>query len=328
MTHNEPMSEDLVMQRPPSMALPSAAQGALCFFFLADLSRAFATGAYVMCLPLELTRGPQPTFGERLGIAVVGAAIFAVAGHWISTSLHNGRRAWIAALTGCLAASQIAATVATALGSSFGQPLVTGALAAAMCLPGTWLMTNTLVTIAAMRPGSLLARALRRGPWLVVALFGVIVAGLFAHPVFGLGRSPEAELTRVAAGVVSVAGVVAAFLALALAASLATLDRLRRRCRRVEGPDDAGGARVLDIGTGDDVRCDVVGHGSAYRRHAETRAVLRGDVVLARAFLRSALAVALAAMALATLVLFTRIEPPEIDVTSPWCEHASRPQAR
>ena len=318
------------MRRPEPLALPFAVLGTVTCLFVFDLEDSLHYIVNVLCIPgaTALWQTKTPDWDVRLIAAFVAFVSFALAGKWTAHKIRDGGRPLSTAMMGCVAATQFPAALLglVSMGALWGPTMFAGFIGACVAAPCAMLMAKHVHDAQRARPLSVLLSAHRRAIWLDVSVYSIVLAALYANPMFDPLWEAEYSTARVARMVVLGATVIGAIAGVFALTSLYKLLRLHRRCRISDLPivDDSH-ADTLDMGMGDQVERDIAGgRAGAYRSRPETRTKLIGDVRRASRSLRWALGLASAVVTCGAVVLVCDLGPYDVDIEmkSPLCEVA------
>jgi hypothetical protein len=205
-------------------------------------------------------------------------------------------------VAGALNGAVIGFAVAAPFGAAFG--LVPGLLCALPFVPALLLVSFAARLVARARRGTVVHGADRRGPW-VASFAAIAVASLVAIPF--AQRYPASLVPALAA---FCATTLTVWLAGAFALDVVAWARVARLAGAAVRLRPAGpgairpprGARVVDLGLGDELAEEVIAPAAAYRGVERVVLTVRGAPTRARSALgwavaRSALAVAVSAAA-------------------------------
>ena len=323
-----PVDDELLMRRPEPLALPFAVLGTVTSLFVFDLEDSLHYMVDVLCIPgaSALWKTGTPDWDVRAVVAFVAFVAFALAGKWTTHKIRDGGRPLSAAVMGCVAATQFPAALVgvVSMGAMWGPAMFAGFVAACVAAPCAMLMAKHVDSAQRSRPLSVLLSAHRRAIWLNVSVYSIVLAALYANPMFDPLWEAEYSTARIARMVVIGATLIGAVTGCLALMSLVKLRRLRRRCQTSDLPivDDSH-AHIFDMGTGNQVERDIAGGGAgAYRSRPETRTKLIGDVGRASRSLRWSLGLASAVVTTGAVVLVCELGPYEVDsrMKSPLCE--------
>lgn len=303
--------DDVWFRSPEPLGWPLALLAFCVGVFATDFATSLRYFSYTICVDelRDIVPMIESDWDTRVLLGVLYAGVFAIAGRWVARRITEGAPPKRTLTFAVFAAGQASACVVgmVTLGQGFQPGMVLGGVVSVMCLPFALLMVHNAGWAWRARLGSVLHRAYRRARWIDVATGVTILLAGYANPVFGAQYVTRGMLATVFVFAASSLAVIMLVLAVS---SLVRVGRLGVEFATARAGGEVareGGARIVDLGIGEERKHDVAAAASAYRHQEQVRAVCVGDMRRAWRVIGLAAGRALTVAAIGAAVLATSL---------------------